>query len=185
MLKNLTYRQKNKYLMIGFLLFLVLSYVMAISDTLGVFFAYSDLQKKEQQMTHAPQELKDLQVKLRGLNYLIETKQKNTAGVHASLLNVITAYCDENNVLLREYPGSQENTQNDLVIETNIFEVQGPFFKLLDLVYLLEQKQRIGKVASVKFQTKRDMQTHDNMLTVTIYIQNIKKNNAHEIAQTH
>lgn len=182
-MKQLTYRQKNKYLLIGFAVFVILSYVLAISDTLDSYFGYRQLEKKEKEMTRAPQELKNLQVKLKGLNYLIETRQRNTEGVHASLLNVITAYCDEQGILLREYPGMQENTQNDLVIETNIFEVQGSFFKLLDLVYLLEQKQRIGKVASVKFQTKRDMQTRNAMLTVTIYIQNIKTNHHETIAK--
>ncbi len=181
-LKQLTYRQKNKYLLIAFVVLLVLSYLLAIRDTLSCFFAYRSLQKKETQLNQAPQELKSLQVKLKGLNYLIENKQKTHGGVHASLLNIITAYCDEQGILLREYPGSQENIQNDLVVETNIFEVQGPFLKLLNLVYLLEQKQKIGKVASVRFQSKRDIQTRENILTVTIYIQNVKKN-THEDTQ--
>jgi hypothetical protein len=181
MFKDLTYRQKNKYLLIGFGVFLLLSYMLAIKDTLSAFFDYKALQKKEVQMNQAPQELRSLQVKLKGMNYLIENKQKTHGGVHASLLNAISAYCDEYEILLREYPGSRENIQNDLVVETNIFEVQGPFIKLINLVYLLEQKQHIGKVASVKFQSKRDLQTRDNILTVTVYIQNVKKNTHEDI----
>lgn len=177
MLKHLTYRQKNKYLLIGFLAVLLLSYLLAIRDTLSAYSEYGDLQQKEIRLGQAPQELRSLQVKLKGMNYLIDRKEQGKEGVHASLLNVITAYCDENGIMLREYPGSRENIQNDLVVETNIFEVQGPFVKLLSLVYILEQKHRIGKVASVKFQSKRDMQSRENILTVTIYIQNVKKHN--------
>jgi len=179
MFKNLTYKQKNKYLLIGFVLFLFLSYFMAISDTLAEWSAYGKLEKQASRLDETPQQLRGLQMKLKGLNYLIENKQRSHDGVHASLLNVITTYCDENSILLREYPGSRENIQNDLVIETNIFEVQGSYLKLLNLVYLLEQKQRIGKVASVKFQSKKDMQSKQQILTVTMYVQNVKKN-SHE-----
>jgi len=182
--KNKTYKQKNKYLLIGFGLMLIVAYQLAISETVDNYKACAELEKKQQSIQQAPQDLKLLQAQLKGINHLIENGHRNVGGAHAALVNVISNYCDENTVTLREYPGTQETIQNDLVIETNVFEVQGPFIKLLNLVYLLEQKNRIGKIASVRFESHKDLATKQTMLTVKIYIQNVKKNTHENLIET-
>lgn len=175
MFKHLTYQQKNKLLLGGFVLMLLVSYWLAIGKTLSTMTLYKDLEKKSGQIEQSPMNLKLLEKKRLALNQIIENKKDNQgSSVHASLLNIISNFCDEHHILLREYPGTIENIQNDLIVETNMFEVQGTFNKLLELNYMLEQKQKVAKVVSTLFMVKRDLQTRNNILTATIYFQNIK-----------
>lgn len=164
----------------GFILMLFVSYWLAISKTVTAITTAKELEKKSFQIEQSPMNLKLLEKKLMALNQVIENKhESNGSSVHASLLNIISNFCDEHHILLREYPGTIENIQNDLIVETNLFEVQGPFNQLLELDYMLEQKQKVAKVVSASFMVKRDVQTRNNILTTTIYFQNIKQNENH------
>ena len=55
--------------------------------------------------------------------------------------------------------------------------IGGNFSTLINLVYLLEQKYNLGKIASVNYQLKKDFKTKEMQLTATIFLQNIKKKN--------
>jgi len=99
-------------------------------------------------------------------------KGQNTA---QTLLELVTNYCKNNHAVLREFPETNTNNQEGLMIETNRFVVEGNFSALLNLVYLLEQKNKLGKISSAVYQVKKDFKTKNKMLIVTIYLQNVKK----------
>ena len=109
------------------------------------------------------------------LNQILGGKQLTDTNTQQALLNVIANYCRDNKTVLREFPKAISKEKNDFVVETNFFTVEGDFVKLLSLVYLLEQKERIGRIASVFFQSKRDVRTKALSLSATIYVQNVKK----------
>ncbi|MGZ4058661.1 MAG: hypothetical protein ACXVPU_06530, partial [Bacteroidia bacterium] len=91
------------------------------------------------------------------------------------LLELITGYCQVNNTVLREFPKTIIFEKGDILIETNRFVVQGSFQSLLNLIYTLEQKSKIGKVASVEYQIKKEIKDKKILLTASIFLQNIKK----------
>jgi hypothetical protein len=86
---------------------------------------------------------------------------KNTK-VQDALLSIVTRYSLENKILLREFPRSTLTSDKNMLIETNVFTVEGNYNHLLLLAYLLEQKQRVGRLSSLKFISKHDPRT--NML---------------------
>ncbi len=144
MFKNLTYRKKNKWLVVGLILFAFFSYKMACQQMMSI-------------------------------DHVLGTSQRADTNVQQQLLGIVTDYCQKRDVVLREFPKTIQKTQEDYLVETNIFTVEGDFIKLLELVYLLEQKSRIGKIASVNFLSKKDFKTKSLALTATIYLQNVKK----------
>ena len=91
------------------------------------------------------------------------------------LLGIISDYCNENDLVLKDFPLPIIFNDKDYIIETNIFEIQGGFIKLLKLVYELEQKTIVGKVMSVNYEIKKNYKTKSYALTATIYLQNLKK----------
>jgi len=175
MFKNLTYRKKNKWLVVGLILFAFFSYKMAFQNTISV---YSDVQKLEAQLRlaqDAPQKVNQLRQQMMSIDHVLGTSQRADTNVQQQLLGIVTDYCQKRDVVLREFPKTIQKTQEDYLVETNIFTVEGDFIKLLELVYLLEQKSRIGKIASVNFLSKKDFKTKSLALTATIYLQNVKK----------
>lgn len=175
MFENLTYKKKNILLGITAALLLLVVYLFGISKTIKAYREYAEAKNKMELAVNAPAMAAQLEKELQ----IIDTKLGNqsTAGQNTSetLLSLITNYCQNNPTVLREFPQTTFANQGDMVIETNQFVVGGSFSTLLKLVYILEQKNKVGKVASVKYQLKKDFKTKEMLLTASVFIQNIKK----------
>lgn len=91
------------------------------------------------------------------------------------LLELLTNYCQKNDAVLREFPETTVTEKEKLTVETNLFIVEGNFSTLINLVYILEQKSKLGKLASVHYQLKKDLKSRNMVLTSIIYLQNVKK----------
>lgn len=176
MFENLTYKKKNILLAIIAVLLVFAVYSLGISKTIKAYHAYSESENKMKMAENAPAMAVQLEKELIRMDEKLGNQ--NTAGQNTaeSLLNLITAYCQSNHAVLREFPRTSIASQSDMIIETNQFVVGGSFATLLKLVYILEQKNKVGKVASVKYQLKKDFKTKEMLLTASVFIQNIKKN---------
>ena len=175
MFKNLTYKKRNRILAAVSVLFIFFSYKMAFQNTLDT---YHDVQSLKEQLLlaqGAPEKVNTLRQQMMNMDRLLGTKQRADTSVQQALLGIVTDYCQKNNAVLREFPKTIQKIQDNYLVETNFFVVEGSFVKLLELLYLLEQKNRIGKIASVNFLTKKDFKTQGLNLTATIYLQNVKK----------
>lgn len=177
MFKNLTYKKKNRLLLIGAILFAMAVYSFALERT---YHTYKDCTALEMQLKlaqDAPQKTITLEKRLAEMDALAGNQRGVGMNVQQVLLGSITSYCQNNNVVLREFPKTIETEEKDLLIETNVFVIEGSFSKLLTFIYQLEQKDKIGRIASLLFQTKKDFKTKSLSLTAMIYVQSIKKQN--------
>jgi hypothetical protein len=182
MFRNLTYKQKNRALLIAIVLLALVSYRMGLRNTIRVYAGINLLKEQLTLADNAPQKVAGLQARLAGMDQVLGRSQsewtpseKADTSVQQTLLGVVTAYCQKNHVALREFPKTIRKIQGEYQVETNFFVVEGGFIKLLELLYLLEQKNRVGKVASVNFITKKDYKTKALNLNAIIYVQNVKK----------
>lgn len=175
MFKTLSYKKRNKLLLIAASFLAVVVYFLAIKKSIVVIKQYRALKEQLQIASDAPQKAAELQKKLAELDHVLEQQQQTTTSVQETLLGFITNYCQNNNLILREFPKTIHVNEKDFLIETNVFTVEGGFLKILPMIYLLEQKNKIGKIASVNFQTKKDFKTKNTALTATVYLQNVSK----------
>lgn len=162
-------------LIAGILLTALLVYSLGIKKTMNAYMAYSDAKKKMELAANAPEKAAQLENKLSEMNAKMGdqgTKEQNTT---EALLSLITNYCQNNHAVLREFPQTTMTEAEDMSIETNRFTIGGDFATLVNLAYILEQKNKLGKVASVNYQLKKDFKTKEMMLTASIFLQNIKK----------
>lgn len=151
-------------------------YFLAIEKSIVVAGEYRILKEQVQMASDAPRKITELQKQLAEIDHDMEKEQRTTVNVQEALLGFITNYCQNNKLILREFPKTIHINEKDFLIETNVFTVEGGFLKILPMIYLLEQKNKIGKIASVNFQTKKDFKTKNLALTATIYLQNVSKN---------
>ena len=175
MFKKLTYKKKNRLLAAGALVFIMLAYLLAFKKTIVLYSQCSDLKQQMQLASDAPQKAVLLEKQLKDIENLLGDQSSTGVDNQQLLLELITNYCEKENITLREFPKPLITSEKDYSIETNIFVVEGNFIKLLNLIYVLEQKRKVGKVASVHFQSKKNYKTKRLALTATIYLQNIVK----------
>lgn len=176
MLDNYTYKQKLIFLFIGGLLFAVIAYYAAIKKSVILYRQNKELYKKIEQIESAPRDIKALETELSKLDALIG-KNDSTGNMNSRqlLLEKTTNYCQENEVILKEFSQPFIVIRDKYLIETNTLILNGRFSKLLNFVYLLEKTNQSEKVSSVRFSTYKDFITKETILTLAIYVQKIKK----------
>ena len=160
-------------------IFSIIIYKAALKKTIDEYSSCSELEYKLQTANNAPAKMSELEKMNKRLDMLLG-QQTGNMDAQQPLLDSITNYCQKNNVVLQEFPKPIINSNKGTDIETNIFSVEGGFNKLIQLIYLFEQKYKIGKVVSVDYRTKKDFAVGKTNLSVTVYLQNIKKSQ-HEI----
>jgi hypothetical protein len=175
LLKNLTYKQKNKLLLFGAVLLLLLIYFLSIKKTMTTASACKEMENKIAEAQDMPVKVAELHKRIAYIDALLATRQDTTVKTQDLILSLVTNYNQTHGTVLKEFPKTNLAKENDFLIETNVFTAQGEFSNLLDLVYLIEQKQKIGKIASVDFLLKKDNQNHTTNLLATLFVQNIKK----------
>ena len=175
MLKNLTYKKKNKLLIAVALLIFYLVYVLAIKKTMASYDEYIKAENQIELAINAPKMAAQLEKQLLQMDSKIGKQNKNGQNTEQALLELITNYCQNNHSILREFPETTMAQRGNLFIETNLFVIEGNFSSLINLVYLLEQKNKLGKIASVRYLLKKDFKTKEMALTAAIYLQNVKQ----------
>jgi hypothetical protein len=175
LLKDLTYKKKNIILLLIAALVAFLVYSFGIKKTIAVYTEYTANKNKMEQAVNAPVMADQLEKELIGMGTKIGNHNTHEENIDEALLSFITNYCQTNHAVLREFPSTTVNEDGDLSIETNRFTIGGNFYTLINIVYLLEQKYHLGKIASVNYQLKKDFKTQEMQLTANVFLQNIKK----------
>lgn len=177
MLSDFNYKKKNRLLAIGAVVLLFLSWQLAFAKTFSLWAQCRDMEEQLQAVSEAPGQSLAMKERLLRLDRTLGGREISDTNIRQVLLGIVTGYCQKNNTILRDFPKPVSTIENDYMVETNIISVEGSFGKLLDLVYRLEQRDRIGKIASVDFHTRQDPRTKVMSLVATVYIQNVKKIN--------
>lgn len=161
-------------LQIFFLLFTLLVYKVSIKRTIEEKKHLNVLNQQINDLNEAPQKILVLQQKLSHLNGAVEYFFFNQHSMQDFMLEQITAYCRANHVLIKEYPKAIIQERADYTVETNYLVFEGGFRDLLVLLYHIEQKYKLGKVASARFYKTINAKTKIPKLYMELTIQNIR-----------
>lgn len=160
---------------VGFFIFLLICYFLSIKKTVRLKSQCSDFREKLTFAEDAPVQILALEKRLAEIENLIGTNIREF-DFQELLYEKVSNYCQEDGLILAGFPRTHSYREQEYEVETNIVIVEGMYLKLLKLLYTLEQKDRLGKVVSVKFATETDYRTRKTRLNTSIYFQNIKSN---------
>ncbi len=173
MWKKASWKQKNKLLLIGGLVLLWTVYSFALSNTIVAHEQCVILQQQLDSASDAPARLAHLEKEFKDLE-TITNSSDTSATLHEQLLGIVTNYCEENDLVLRDFASPVRYRQQEWLVETHPIHVEGAYVNLLKLVHKLEQA-KTGKIVSVDFHSKRDNKTQQLSLIAIIYVQNITR----------
>ena len=171
---KLTYQQKNKVLVIGYAVFLFIVYQLAISKSWDLYSQNSLLEEKLTTAKESYKSKEELEKKEAMLEGHIASFFVDSLSHQEYLLETISTYSRQHNILIKEIPARTEYLEGDFEVGTHRIVLEGDFISLLKMVYLLEQKSKMGRVSSVLFSLKFDTKRKKEVLSLTLYIQNIQ-----------
>lgn len=164
-----TYRQRNLFLLGAGLVLLGLIYMVSIRRTLQLRQALKKNETAIARAQNAPQQIAQLEAQVGAL-------QQNGLRPYDReyLLEQITGFCRDHQLLVRTFPQSERVVENNYPIITNTIEVEGAYQDLVRLVHLLEQKERLGSISSLKFYTKKERVSKKTYLRLSIVLRNLE-----------
>lgn len=175
MFKGFTYKKKVILLLVGSFLFVLIAYRLSIEQTFELKGECKLAEQKIALAQNASEKIQVYQKKLRILDQKIGTNISSGIDFQDLLLEEVSAYCKENKLVFRDMQLTHQFEKGNYQIETNFFSVEGTFVPLLKLVYNLETNYNTGQIASVRFESKKDLKTKRRRLFVHVYYQNIKQ----------
>lgn len=169
---KLSYRQKLRYLGIGAILLLVICYRFSISKTIAEYSAYAAYEGSAALMPGVQAD-RVLEEKEGKLNKLLDQFVLDTLDNSKNLLSIVSSYCDDHELVLKEYRPQNLSPTDTLRVLTRTVTVEGRYINCLQLVHALETKYKAGKVRSVLFKSNTNANHSQTVLYCTLYIQNL------------
>lgn len=162
---------KKKYQLLwgGIALFSIIAWWLAFGKTWSIYTDNLVMKKQLAKADNAWQEIEYYEQQLKTIE-----KQNSRPFTPALLFSEVTDFCQQHQLSIIKMPASTIYTEQEIEILQNPIEVQGHFVPMVELIYELEQKQQLGNVVSVVFDTKKNIRSRQKELTATIYLQNIK-----------
>lgn len=167
---------KNRLLavLLAVVLFIVLSYQMAIKPTVEVRTHYKQLVSKINLSKNLPEELSFLTNKETYLDSVLSELTQGSSSIQNNLLRFLQEQSRENAIRISEFSKPHVVEQEDYHIATYQFKLKGGYTALLKTLYALEQKGIFGEVVHVNYQKKKNYRTRKEHLEATVFVQQLK-----------
>lgn len=167
-----TYKKKVVALLLGSLGFLIIAYWLTISKTVEAYTDNSSMQERLAQATTVEKDISHYQQLLSNLD-----KQQHNQFSQEALFEFSTNFCQEHKLVIKKMPQASIALQNDYKIMTNLIEVEGNFIAITQLLYALEQEEKLGHIVSCQYQLRKNRESRTQELIGAIYLQNIQSVN--------
>ncbi|MEM7104363.1 MAG: hypothetical protein AAF502_14590 [Bacteroidota bacterium] len=167
--QDLTFKQKNKYLLIGSFLFCLMIFFSAIQPTFRVFNEYH-------KVTRAIDQAGNMDADIQKMQAILSASDNQSIPFNQDvLLESLTYAAQQYGLMIKAYPKPGIWQQQGFTFEINAFEVVGSYQAIVQMVYDLEQVHDLGDVVSLKIQTKENRQTKKSYLSGIITLKNVLK----------
>lgn len=166
--------KKNKLLLGGILLMLVVSYKLAIQNTLALRQEYNTHLNQKELLNNLPQKLSMLSQKEQHIDKQLASLNVGSSSMQNNLLRFLNEQANQNQVKIIDFnaPHLQEVGKN--TIETYIFNLEGGFPNILKTIYSLENQSGFGAISHLDYEKKKNYRTKKNFLQATVHLEMVK-----------
>lgn len=165
---------KNKYLGIGIILLLGLSYYAAIDKTLILREESVRLTNQSEQYNNIPKKLNLLLQKNKHYDSVLNGMDFNDTSIQNNLIRTINQTAKGNDVKVMDFNQPHEYKIGETTAYTYSFDLNGDFVDILKVIYKIEEKGSFGNIVHLDFEKTRDYKTNRSSLNATALIQQVK-----------
>jgi hypothetical protein len=172
-LSTLTYRQRNRLLLLG-------SGALLLVITLGYLRPTWELWQETRQQEQALAELRTAPARLQALTTQVAADAErlrgyrlDTARQEGYMLNQLSQTCARHGVTLAGWSRGEATTQAGYRLNLQLAKLRGPYRALVQTVYELEYEHPLGRLASVRFALEEDRRQRRSFLYAYLYLQSI------------
>lgn len=169
----MTIKTKNKILIIGFLVILIVCYQLAISKTLSAKKEYNTLIQESLLFKDTPKQVSLLKQKQDFYDGILTKYQLNGSSIQNNLLKTINTFTVQNNLKVASFLEPHVIYKNDMKINTYQFTLEGDYNPIIKLIHSLEQDTKFGEIINLHFEKKTNFRTGNNYLQANVLLKNL------------
>jgi hypothetical protein len=167
-------RTKLYLLALGLFSVIGLCYLLAFSKTINLRNEYRKLSKEVSYYNHTSNEIYQLNAKRSFYDSILDNMNLNHTTLENNLLRVLNQESQIHNLKVIDFNEPHKFSEENSLLNTHIFTVQGNFNDILNVIYKLELQGNFGSIIHLKYSKKKDYKLNKDFLTATIFIQNLK-----------
>jgi hypothetical protein len=173
-IKKFTYHQRLRFVLILGILFSIVLYQLAVSDTIDLMIENGNMEEQISTNQNAPEQIASIKNKLAKIDQLIGNQATEQLDVHQLLLESVTGYVQANNLILKDFPQPYSISDKGYITKTAVVTVEGDFIRLLKLSNYIETNYQAAKIVAIDFKATKELRTRTRKLNSTIYLQHVK-----------
>jgi hypothetical protein len=171
-----TYKNKLYLLVIGAVLFLILSFRLAFTRTISEKKVLNENKVQFSYIEEAPAQLQLLESQLKEYDKQSSFSVYNPEEFQVRLLERVTMLSHGADIKLVEIPKIHLENRDDLIIKTQQLVFQGSFNNLLKFLEKTGRDINVGNICSVDFYNQKDNNSGSTHLKMRVYFQLLTEN---------
>lgn len=169
----MTLKTKNRLLILGFGLVVLLAYQFAIKNTIDARKELNTLETGMHGFDNIPEQLAVLRAKNNYLDSILEVNKIKTTALENNLLQKLNLYADSTQLKIVSFNKPHLTQQDESQINTYDFTIEGSYNALIGLIYQLEKKVLFGEVIHLQFSKKKNYRSNKYYLQTRVLLKTI------------
>jgi len=166
----MTQKTKNIIIIVGFLLVVVIAYKFAFVKTFHLKNEYQTLKQGATVYDNLPLQLSSLKQREKYYDSLLTKYQLGESSMQNSMLKAINTYAETHKLKVIGFIEPHKITQNDLIVNTYQFTLEGDYNAIISLIYQIEQKTKFGEVINLNFKKQKNYRTGKYYLQASVLL---------------
>ena len=169
------YKQKNRALVIGFVILLFVAYQFSLKKTLELHTSVNKLTKEKALLSNAGERIQSLQLENKGLNSFLESNNVSAdQSFEQTLFERMTNLKEQYNLKIVSFNELHKFESDGAMLLSYTIEIKGDCRNLMLFSSSLEQ-QRLGEFTSMYMQKKRTPGSRRDELVCKLILQKLSK----------
>ncbi|MCK0160143.1 hypothetical protein [Allomuricauda sp. F6463D] len=166
--------KRNKLLIGGFVLALVVCYQLGIKKTLFLRAQYLGDMENREEARDIPRKLADLQKQEMYLDAQFEQLNLGSTNVQNELLRFLNEQGGQHSVKIIDFKAPHLVTEGATATRTYRFVLEGSFTDILTVAHSLETRASFGGITHMAFEKQHDPRQRKSYLQVSVHLQQIE-----------
>lgn len=164
--------QKNKLLLLGFLLALYICYSFAIAKTIKYYKEYQSKNKLITENTATPKLAFQLHQKENQLDQLLSQYNISTSeSFQNDLLKQLNNLCSSHHLKIIDFKEPHIVSDKGFTCNSYVFSLEGSYNNCLSLLNKIENSPNLGSIKHLNFIKKKNFKTNTDQLFVEVVLQ--------------
>jgi len=164
---------KNKLLILGFFLAILIAYQLAFSKTFEIKSELATLEKQSISFENMARLSATINEREKFVDSILKKNNIKNTSIQNNLLELLNKQSLEKGFTISKFVEPHIVSKENITTTSFQFTLKGNFKNLLEVIYQLEQNYNYGKIVHINFEKKRDYRKRKDELFCFVLLESL------------